>query len=142
MDSSGYVSIILGFLLSTSEILPYIKNIKGNGIVDTLHRAIVFYSKISDPANQSLLPQQIQPSSTVVNIDSELANQLKLLTKPIQLESLDKYEMNYIINYIQNNFDKRHLLIHSLSTLNKDTLYTLNYNVDFDSQKKMYNISW
>ena len=70
------------------------------------------------------------------------SDQLKLLTKPVELESLDKYEMNYIINYIKNNFDKRCLLIHSLSTLNKDTLHTLNYNVDFDSQKEMYEIHW
>ena len=152
MDGSNYISIALGVLLSTSEILPYIKNIKGNGIIDTIHRVIVYYLKYESDQelqeHQPLLSQEHQPdtlvpSNTIINIDTKpLIEQLQLLNKPIEFESLDKYEMIYIINYIKNHFDKKSLNIHSLSLENKKTLESLHYNIDFDSTMKMYNINW
>ena len=154
MDGSSYISVILGVLFSASEILPYIKNLKGNGIIDTIHRAIIYNSNLENTETQPLLnsspqsqPQSNSPQSnspqSIVNIDtSDLVDQLKLLNKPLEFESLDKYEMIYIINYIKTNFDKKHLFIPSLSIENKNALELLRYNIDFDSNKDLYKIHW
>ena len=155
MDNSNstIISITLGLLLSASEVLPYIKAIKGNGIFDVFYQMIKKQGdsveeqqhllSTNTPTNTPTPTSVPINTPTVINIDtSKIEEQLKELNKHPSIESSDKYEMMYIRNYIKDNYNERYLNISSLNLENKHLLESFNYNIDFDSKLGMYCIHW
>ena len=79
-----YISIISGMLLTISEVLPYIKNIRGNGIIEVLVNFLVNKSNTQSALTQSaqsLNTQSAQslnderiPLLTESNISSQVSN--------------------------------------------------------------------
>lgn len=64
-DPALYVSIITGLLLTVSEILPYIKNVKANGIMHLITNFLVQKSMIIHNTQEDL------PQNTEDNTDEE-----------------------------------------------------------------------
>lgn len=48
-----YISIISGFLLTISEILPYIRTVKANGIIHSITNFLIEKSIVSDENTQN-----------------------------------------------------------------------------------------
>ena len=157
VDPSNIVSVALGVLLSISEVLPYIKSIKGNSITDVFYNLIKKQGEIVEEQEHLLQPTTTPTTiptttptmtptmtpripDTIINIDTSKIE--TILIKSKILESSDKYEMIYIINFIKKNYNKRCLSLSLLNLENKHYLESLNYNVDYDSKIKMYNIHW
>ena len=65
-DPALYVSIITGLLLTVSEILPYIKNVKANGII---HLITNFLLKKSMTINNTR--EDLQQDDTEENVQDE-----------------------------------------------------------------------
>lgn len=53
-DPALYISIITGFLLTVSEILPYIKNVKANGIIHLITTFLLKKSMTIDNISQDV----------------------------------------------------------------------------------------
>jgi len=66
-----YISIISGMLLTISEVLPYIKTIRGNGIIELLLNFLV--KKSSSNTSSSSNDERI-PLLTESNISSQVSN--------------------------------------------------------------------
>jgi len=76
-----YISIISSFLLAVSEILPYIKSIEANGIIETFiniikkktNDYIVVHN--SDNSNNLLVPEQ--NNERVITILNDILTEIK-----------------------------------------------------------------
>jgi hypothetical protein len=177
------IPVITSSLLILSEILPFIKSIKTNGILDTLiyiSKYILEKSNVNgDIESQNLLcDNDDENNDTNENnktdnqhtkeLETEMCNKKieklqyqindlqKLLTKGIEsnvsiyenliesrkMQSYEKYEMDYIKNYIRINYPEKQLEIKYLSEINKELLRELRYIIDYDSTSQIYVIKW
>ena len=82
-DSILYISIISGMLLTVSEILPYIKNVKANGIIHLITNFLVekYYNTREDLQQNTEDDQDEERqllinkrSSTTTHLLSEVSN--------------------------------------------------------------------
>lgn len=70
-----------------------------------------------------------------ISNDFKTARQLKLQTSEL-------YQLNYIINYIKQNYIKRQLKFKNLSKNNKELLSSEGYIINYDSQEDTSVIAW
>ena len=156
-----YLSLLLGLLLSISEILPYIQTIKSNGIVNFLQLSL---NKQREIGNNLL--EQIESEHLIVSDQSsehlmELPNQQLLLEiskiNPIlnnitnsiltvnqnnfSLKTPDEYQLIYIEHCLKNDFTKN-LKFKYISDQNADLLHSLGYKIEYIHNEKKYFIHW
>jgi hypothetical protein len=152
MDNA-ILSLVLGLLLSISEILPYIKSIKGNGIINILHTFITKQQEIGhnliqhnliEHETDPLLPQPQQEDylSQKLSLDlSTINDTLKLNTVTFSLKTPDEYQLMYIDNYMKTDFNKR-LEFNDISEKNSNILHSLGYKIDYNSHDDTYLVHW
>jgi vacuolar-type H+-ATPase subunit I/STV1 len=63
-------------------------------------------------------------------------------SRQLKLQSIELYELNYIINYIKVNYPKKMFQTRFLSKTNKQLLISQGYVVDYDSQNDTNTIKW
>lgn len=76
-------------------------------------------------------------SCTLNNYINEAQNSRQLKLQPNEL-----YELNYIINYIKVNYQKKMFQTRFLSKSNKQLFISQGYVVDYDSQNDTHTIKW
>ena len=160
------LSIIGGCIFITSEILPFIKNIKANGLLELLiNTGQQFLNKNKLPENETE-PLLNSNSNSELNINIPYSDELKTIlntlnnnitnmscnlntyindfqnSRQLKLQSIDLYELNYIINYIKVNYPKKSFQTRFLSKINKQLLISQGYIVDYDSQNDTHIIKW
>lgn len=160
MDS-GYLSLALGLLLSVSEILPYIKSIQGNGIINFLQTFITKQREIGSNLLERMESEQLIESqnfqSEPNNLTLELINTLKDLSKNLSkdlskdlckinqnkftLKTPDEYQLINIENSLINNFSKN-LEFNDISDNNCEILRSLSYKIDYNANKDTYLVHW
>jgi len=183
------MSVFGGIILVISEILPFIKSIKSNGLLELI---INISKKLLTKNNQiRLLDEEQQPLfsnqpnnhlnlrspieninniNNINNIDNIeniqegnfLLNKIDTLntsinnisytlnsyineaqnSRQLKLQSIELYELNYIINYIKVNYPKKMFQTKFLSKINKQLLVSQGYIIDYDSQNDTHTIKW
>ncbi len=65
------LSTVISILLFISEVLPFIRNIKANGVVDAVHK-FIFHSSPDNISNEhsSHEPPSIEPTTTLLDKSS------------------------------------------------------------------------
>jgi methionine aminopeptidase len=121
-----YLNLILGVLFSTSEILPYIKSIKGNGIFDILYNIIKNVKK-----GQPLIDIENPIEETTENI----------IENPFQFKTPEEYQMIYIDTNLRNNLMKN-FIIKNIDNNIKHKLEFVGFKVDYNIDTDNYVIHW
>lgn len=151
------ISIVSSILLALSEILPLIKNVKYNGIIDFFVK-IIEKKKMGDE-EEGLLNNNEHDSQLNDRVDELKSNIITLSTnynslhgsfikiyenivEYRMLQTFDKYELDYIKNFIRINYPEKQLELRFLAEINKTTLKNLGYIIDYDSTNQMYCIKW
>jgi hypothetical protein len=157
MDS-GYLSLILGLLLSISEILPFIKSIQGNGIINVLQSFITKQQLLGSnllermenetepllqhPQHQECLSQNLSLELSTINDTLKLNNDtLKLNNVTFSLKTPEQYQLMYIEKCMKTDFKKR-LEFEDISENNTKILRSLGYKIDYNPQEDTYLIHW
>jgi archaellum component FlaC len=87
----------------------------------------------------------INTVSTNVNYISQIlkdiSNDFKT-ARQLKLQTSELYQLNYIINYIKQNYIKRQLKFKNLSKNNKELLSSEGYIINYDSQEDTSVIGW
>jgi hypothetical protein len=215
-----YITLITALLFITSEALPFISKIKGNGLLHVLSN--IGKKIIKNSENERLLPliedlndiivdgndtendnknnnkndnenendnlngndnennnlpreklhkciSQEEVKLLLLENNKELVESIKLQLKDTIEDSRDtsimdskkileetikhfdresilsipkKYELIYIDNFIRFNYPIKNLNIKTLSQETLDTLKSLNYILNYDSENDIYNIKW
>lgn len=171
IDISTVISVITGILLAISESLPFIKTVKAQGVMhflvnirqmfvnepelqpllselrqDDLEQNGEIRINIHDLINNmSVLNSGINTVSTNVNYMNEIlkdiSNDFKT-ARQLKLQTSELYQLNYIINYIKQNYIKRQLKFKNLSKNNKELLSSEGYIINYDSQEDTSVIAW
>ncbi len=142
-DITFAASIISGLLLIISEILPFVKTIESNGILD----AIMNYGK-NKQNNPEETDRLLSDTENVCSCDSKCNEILDILkNKKIEdsksiLQLSKDYELNYISTYIKHNYPKRLFQIQGLSEYSKGILENFGYTIDYDSIYDTYTVKW
>ncbi len=93
----------------------------------------------------NVLNSGINTVSTNVNYMNEIlkdiSNDFKT-ARQLKLQTSELYQLNYIINYIKQNYIKRQLKFKNLSKNNKELLSSEGYIINYDSQEDTSVISW
>ena len=144
------ISIISSILLIISEMLPFLKNIPVNGILQffiSLFKSSNEYNLLDTNNHNFSLPY----TNILNDINKNISNYNSLITniftefksnKHIKLYNQEIYQLNYIINFIKNNYIKKTLHIKDLSLNNKQLLLSENYTINYDSVNNIYTINW
>lgn len=164
-----YIIIIVSVFFCISELLPFVKRFKSNGLIECV---INFFKPlvIEDVTEYETEPLLTEPSVTI-NIEPDVINKLEILTdkltdkldkynfpifnknitllneniinsRHIKLQQSSMYELNYIINFIKSNYPKKSYSAKFLSKNNKQLLISEGYTVDYDSIADMHIIKW
>jgi hypothetical protein len=167
------MSVLGGLIILVSEILPFIKSIKSNGLIELLVNTSKSFLKKSDDndnneENEPLIENDIERGIqqrgrfSVREISEPVSSQLDALTisvnnishtlnnyiheaqnaRQLKLQPIELYELNYIINYIKVNYQKKMFQTRFLSKSNKQLLISQGYVVDYDSQNDTHTIKW
>jgi len=156
-------------LFIVSEVLPWIS--KSKSIVHLIIKAVKIITKVYYPnltsetepllddienLNEPVVPKQ-QNLDKIENILYEMVNVVKACSKELltnskvnqqfqvynsKLQPKEKYELNFITNYIKNNYLKRRFVIKNLKETNREILIANGYLVDYDSHEDYFSISW
>lgn len=93
----------------------------------------------------SVLNSGINTVSTNVNYMNEIlkdiSNDFKT-ARQLKLQTSELYQLNYIINYIKQNYIKRQLKFKNLAKNNKELLSSEGYIINYDSQDDTSVIGW
>ena len=170
-DITQIIIYILGaIILLISEILPFTKKIKSNGLVELIINSINTLKKsttenIHNEDEEALLQIQTQDdlslsdktdlslslynkidllNSSITNISYTLNNYINEAqnSRQLKLQTIELYELNYIINYIKVNYPKKMFQTKFLSKTNKQLLISQGYILDYDSQNDTHTIKW
>jgi hypothetical protein len=176
------MSIFAGLIIVTSEILPFIKSVKSNGLLELIIQMSI---KLLTKNNQILLLDEEQAplflnnefntlpnnqlhvripieNTEIIHDSNLLLNKIDTLntginnisytlnsyineaqnSRQLKLQSIELYELNYIINYIKVNYPKKMFQTKFLSKINKQLLISQGYIIDYDSQCDTYTIKW
>lgn len=149
MDSE-FLSVVLGILLSISEILPFIKSIQGNGIINVLQSFITKQQQLNSFEQMETAPLLQEPSQVISSAIKDLSNCISnstnlVLTKVNQnkftLKTPDEYQLINIENTLINNFSKR-LEFKDISDNNCEILRSLGYKIDYNANEETYLVHW
>jgi hypothetical protein len=163
------ISVLGGIILIliVSEILPFIKNIKSNGLIELLVNIWESYKNIEENEPlindlENIIDNRTEQHNSVIELQPQLSEQLDSLniavnnithtlnnyineaqhSRQLKLQSIELYELNYIINYIKVNYPKKMFQTRFLSKTNKQLLISQGYVVDYDSQNDTHTIKW
>jgi hypothetical protein len=172
------MSALGGLILVVSEILPFIKSVKSNGLLELLVNTSKSFLKKSQNTgeNEPLINEPLindlengldnrteqRGRFSVRDLRPQLSEQLDSLnigvnnitytlnnyineaqnSRQLKLQSIELYELNYIINYIKVNYPKKMFQTRFLSKTNKQLLISQGYVVDYDSQNDTHTIKW
>jgi hypothetical protein len=163
------MSVIGGLIIMVSEILPFIKSVKSNGVLELLVNTTKTFLKKSnnEEENEPLINNQESDIEhrrvfSVRAIDDSITLRLDSLnsgintisytlnsyiqeaqnSRQLKLQSIEMYELNYIINYIKVNYPKKMFQTKCLSKSNKQLLISQGYIIDYDSQNDTHTIKW
>jgi vacuolar-type H+-ATPase subunit I/STV1 len=170
------MSIFGGIILIVSEILPFIKCVKSNGLLELFINMSKYFLKNNNNNNgleneplmndiENSIRNQIGIRHDAIDnlpVSNPLSNQLDSLnvninnisytlnnyineahnSRQLKLQSIELYELNYIINYIKVNYPKKMFQTRFLSKTNKQLLISQGYIVDYDSQNDTHTIKW
>lgn len=165
------MSVFGGIILIVSEILPFIKSVKSNGLLELLiNTSKSFLKKQHSLENEPLLHQDSDVENNIEHrgrfsirtIDDSIGNRLDSLnagintisytlntyiqeaqnSRQLKLQPIEMYELNYIINYIKVNYPKKMFQTKFLSKSTKQLLISQGYIVDYDSQNDTHTIKW
>lgn len=161
------MSVFGAIILIVSEILPFIKTIKSNGLLELLvNKSKLFLNNnnINNNDNNDNNNEHEPLMNDIENHiqDNPLSRQLDSLnvninnisytlnsyiseaqnSRQLKLQTIELYELNYIINYIKVNYPKKMFQTRFLSKTNKQLLISQGYIVDYDSQNDMNTIKW
>ena len=182
------MSVLGGLIIVVSEILPFIKSVKSNGLLELLvNTSKSFLKKSNNEENEPLINDlengidndvnnginnsvnngvnnRVQQRGRFANreVDESLTGRLDTLassvntisyalnnymheaqnSRQLKLQSIELYELNYIINYIKVNYPKKMFQTRFLSKSNKQLLISQGYVVDYDSQNDTHTIKW
>jgi len=165
IDISTIISVVAGILLSISESLPFITSLESQGIVHFLVNIGQNFLSTNNNNTEVLQPlldhehqHQINPQTVTVNTDiniNKISNNINNINDTLKDVSLDfktarqlklqtsqLYQLNYIINYIKQNYIKRQLLFKNLFKNNKELLISEGYSINYDSKDDISVISW
>lgn len=154
--------LIIGFIGSLfiilSESLPFIKNVKANGVIELIYNtfqkesANILTDIVTDIEQiQPLLTNQQHNNVTIVDYThhlQELNNVLNFTSnlfqesRQLKLQTSELYELNYIISYIKLNYPKKCYKTNFLSKANKQLFISQGYVIDYDSEHSIYSIKW
>jgi len=164
-------ALFTGGFLIISEILPFVSSVKSNGLLDLLMNTYRSFFKSSTVSGEQegLLQNSIENRDNEVNIYNISTSENRLLTnkmdqlngtiiqifnvlnehmseiqhaRGLKLQSIELYELNYIINYIKVNYPKKMFQTRFLSKSNKQLLISQGYIVNYDSQTDTHIIKW
>jgi hypothetical protein len=165
---SGYLSLILGLLLSISEILPFIKSIQGNGIINVLQSFITKQREIGSnllermenetepllqhpqpllqhPQQQEYLLQNLSLELSTINDTLKLNNDtLKLNNDTLKLNNVTfslKTPDQYQLMYIDKcmiNDFTKILKFDEISHNNYKIIESLGFRIDFNPSDETY----
>ena len=76
-------------------------------------------------------------SGIIKNISNDFNN-----ARQLKLQTSELYQLNYIINYIKQNYIKRQLQFRNLSKNNKELLISEGYTVNYDFKEDITVIGW
>lgn len=162
-DISTIISILSGFLLVISESLPFFKNLNSNGIMHLLvnlgQNKTTILEEIEPFLNANTNTNEQREREEHINVNDKLDNinnTLSCMTNKIydslnnvidnsrtlKLQPSELYELNYIINYIKNNYPKKLHTTRFLSKTSKQLLISQGYIIDYDVQHDTYTIKW
>lgn len=166
------ISVLSSTLLIFSELLPYIKKIHANGIIELIVHSVkklknrgfsleseglLVNSYIDNTIDTNVLFNKLLQQHTYISnliesnkndsniLFSKIIEQQKSILDLIQskkLQSIEKYELDHIRTFIRQNFPAKRLEIKNLSKINKELLLSLNYIVDYDSTCDLDVIKW
>jgi hypothetical protein len=91
-----YISIISGMLLTISEVLPYVKSIRSNGIIEILVNFLVEKSNIN--ANSNTNVQNANSNTNVQNASSNTNVQNDERTPLLTESNISSQVSNFTIN--------------------------------------------
>lgn len=161
-----------GLIIMVSEILPFIKSVKSNGILELLlNTSKTLLKKSNNEENEPLINNRDSDLENSVEqrgrfsiraLDDSIALRFDTLnagintisytlnsyiqeaqnSRQLKLQSMEMYELNYIINYIKVNYPKKMFQTKFLSKSNKQLLISQGYIVDYDSQNDTHTIKW
>lgn len=77
----------------------------------------------------------------ISDILKDISNDFKT-ARQLKLQTSELYQLNYIINYIKQNYIKRQLKFKNLSKNNKELLSSEGYIINYDSQEDTSVIGW
>jgi hypothetical protein len=150
-DPQTIIAISTGILLTISEALPFLKT-DSNGLIHLLVN--VGKSVLKNPTTlttrQSEEREPLLPTNSLV-IDFEpitstltktTQDTLSTIQKQSSLKTPDKYQLEYIIQFIKSNYPKKQLEIKYLTENNKTILEDNHYRVNFDSIRDTFLIEW
>ncbi len=163
--TSNILQILLGIFVLISEILPFIKNVNSNGIIECIIEVIKSLVKKqkslpndslqvieeTEPLLNNTYPKDYAISDKIDELNVTLNNISYVLTdylnemynsKQVKLQPVELYELNYIVNYIKVNYHKRQFQIKLLSQHNKNLLISKGYIVEYDSRNESHIILW
>jgi len=165
------IAIITSILLFVSESLPFIKQIKSNGII---HLFIEYFKNTENTEDtediediedtEILLPIGNESKENVIldlkrilNQNSKRVDDIENKYKTNQnqimniydnlidsrkIQASEKYEIDYIIRYIRTSYPEKQMEMRNLSDNTKKTLLLLGYRVDYDSIANVSVIKW
>lgn len=111
-----YLSLVLGLLLSTSEILPYIKTIKGNGILDIFSILITdFINKKIQIGNNAL--NTLESERNERNESNESTHLIQDSTQNPNQESIQNQNQESVATQLEFLNKKLELLQNGLTLL-------------------------
>ena len=157
---STIISVVTGLLLAISEIMPFIKTVESQGIIHFLSSISSKFLKNSPDISeiQSLLQISIPENeqNNVSNVSTEklyheiniIGNIIKDISgdfnnaRQLKLQTSELYQLNYIINYIKQNYIKRQLPFKNLSKSNKELLISEGYIISYDFKEDITLIGW
>ena len=135
----NYISLALGLLLSISEILPFIKRIKGNGIVNVLQSFLIKQSELG----HNLLESEplIEPTARNTSTRNASTSTRNASTYTgITLHTPDQYQLIYIDKCLRQNYITKHIEITDLSDDNFKILKSLGFEIECYNRE--YVIRW
>ena len=123
------LSIALGGLLSVSEILPFVKNVKTNGIIHFVVSSLLKDNDGEDTKNdmehQPLLNEQTRPSYTVRDDSTSTSENEIKNNSSLQMESIDencKVSGSTGLFIEDQNADQLNILIDKVNEINTELL--------------------
>ena len=164
-NSHTIIAIISGVLLTISELMPFISSIESKGLVHFLVNAgnKLLKSKTpdsdSDSETEPLLPfhnkqkQKVEKkhsdsesehsddrnSNEKNSSNEELLSYLKSLH---DLKTTEEYQLEFIKNYIKQNYQQHFYEMKNLHPCNQAILEAHGYQVQYEHIDEIYKIRW